>query len=444
MARNSLTERYLAEVDRRGVGPEELPGFAQDRLDLAGTFYRGRCLTRPAFLDREEVARLTGDLTRLRAALAALPDRLFGGDVAAFARALGMTEPQVAAVQRGGGAPVSRLARADIYHDGSDFRLMELNVGSPVGGLDNALLNQVLLDHPLVAGFVRDHSLSYVDTLAEAVATLRAECGLARDQKVFMAAVDEPASFAQIGHMLHHSAAALARYGIDAVACHLGQVRVSGGRVWFEDRPVDVLYRIFLLNDVRDPECAALIDPLLAAAQRGEVALFSPIGTDLYMSKAALAMLSDEANRDRLDPAELASLDRLLPWTRMVRDEPVTVAGRRVGLREYAIDQRPNLVLKPASLAGGTGVVLGWEMDDARWQAQLDQAMNGPYVLQQRLIGEPEPFPGADGPAPWLLRWGVFTAHDGYAGSMVIGSTDLSGGVLNIGGGATGGCCFHE
>jgi hypothetical protein len=27
---------------------------------------------------------------------------------------------------------------------------------------------------------------------------------------------------------------------------------------------------------------------------------------------------------------------------------------------------------------------------------------------------------------------------------MVIGSPDLSGGVLNIGGGATGGCCFYQ
>jgi hypothetical protein len=38
----------------------------------------------------------------------------------------------------------------------------------------------------------------------------------------------------------------------------------------------------------------------------------------------------------------------------------------------------------------------------------------------------------------------VFTASRGFAGAIVIGSPDLTGAVLNIGGGATGGCCFHE
>ena len=43
------------------------------------------------------------------------------------------------------------LGTADIYHDGTNFRLMELNLGSPVGGQDNAMLNEVLLEHPAVA-----------------------------------------------------------------------------------------------------------------------------------------------------------------------------------------------------------------------------------------------------------------------------------------------------
>src|SRR5690606_12523691 len=148
-----------------------------------------------------------------------------------------------------------------------------------------------------------------------------------------------------------------------------------------EDRPVDLLYRIFLLADVADPACAALIDPLLRAAERGEVALFSPIDTDLYIIKATLAMLSDEAYRDQLTPAEGTSLDRLLPWTRMVGREPVTVGGERVGLLDYGLEQRRQLVLKPASLASGMGVVLGWEVDDAQWRARLTEALEGPYVL---------------------------------------------------------------
>ena len=48
---------------------------------------------------------------------------------------------------------------------------MELNMGSTVGGGDNAMLNRAMLAHPALAEFVHAHSLSYVDTMAEQVAT---------------------------------------------------------------------------------------------------------------------------------------------------------------------------------------------------------------------------------------------------------------------------------
>jgi hypothetical protein len=442
--RNALTTDYLERVASAGIGAGELPDYVARILDLRPTVYQGRCLSRPAFLSAAERSELAQDLAQLWAALAALPDRRFGGDLGRFARALGMDDRQVRAVERDAGRELTRLARADIYHDGDAFRLMELNVGSPIGGLDNGVLNRALLSHPFVTGFVADHRLSYVDGLAAVVETMRAECGLAPDQRLAVAAVDWPASFETIAPLLHTSAAALAPYGVDAVACHLGQLRRAGGRVWVGDRPVDAIYRIFVLDDLRDPAGPGLIEPVLQAVECGEVAMFTPLATDLFGNKAALAMISDEKHREWLDPAALASLDRLLPWTRMVRDEPVTVDGQRVGLLEFAADRRERLVLKPASAYGGQGVVLGWQVDDGRWRRAVRQAVDQPYVLQQRLVGAPEPVPAEGGLAPWLLRWGIFTGGQGFAGAMVIGSPDLSGGVLNIGGGATGGCCFYQ
>jgi len=444
MTRNAVTKRYLDEIARHGLDAGELPALADRSVDLGATSYKGRCLTRPVFLDQQERAQLEEDLGNLHAALAALPDRLFGGDLGAFARAAGMTDPQVAAILRGQGRGPSRLARADIYHDGIGFRLMEFNMGSAIGGLDNAMLNRALLAHPAVAEFVAANGLSYLDTMAETADTLRTESGIRGDARPVVAAVDWPASFADLEPQLRLSAQALGGYGIDAVPCHLGQLRVAGGRVWLQDRPIDAIYRVFLIEDLLDPEGPALIDPVLRAAERGEVAIFTPMDSELYGSKAALAMLSDEANRHRYDPAELASLDRLLPWTRMVRDGSVTVDGERVELPEFALDQRQDLVLKPTMLHGGSGVVLGWQVDADEWSRQLQAAMDGPYVLQRRIGAVPELFPAAEGTQPWLLRWGVFTVSRGYGGVIVGGSTDLDGSLQTAATGASLGCCFHE
>ena len=81
------------------------------------------------------------------------------------------------------------------------------------------------------------------------VDTLREECGLPADARPVVAAVDWPESFVQLEAQLQHSAAALAPHGLDVIPCHLGQLRFADGRVWVGERPVDVLDRIFLLED---------------------------------------------------------------------------------------------------------------------------------------------------------------------------------------------------
>jgi hypothetical protein len=444
MTRNALTDRYLEEAERRGLHPGELPDAADRSFDLEMTTYGGRCLSRPVFLEREERARLEQDLDIVQAALTALPGRLFGGDLGAFAKAAGLNDAQVTAVLRGQEQPPTRLGRADLYSDGTGFRLMEVNMGTTLGGLDNAMLNRAFLEHPAFADFAEDNALSYVDTMKELADTMFAECKLPSGQRPLMAAADWPASFPTLAARLRYSSEQLARFGIDAVPCHVGQLQVHSGRVWLEDRPVDVVYRLFMIEDLLDPEGPALVDPVLRAAERGEVAMFAPMHAELFGSKSALAMVSDEQHRHLYGAAELESLDRILPWTRMVRPGPVTVDGERVELAEYALARREELILKPTLLHGGTGVVPGWQVDADDWHRRLTAAMGREFVLQQRIRPQNELFPADGGAEPYILTWGAFHATHGYAGMFIRGLADTGASVVNMATGATGTCCFHE
>jgi hypothetical protein len=441
---NAITTRYLEEVVQRGGSGTELVELAHRSFDLAITSYGGHCLTRPVFLDHSEFTELTDDVSQLQAALTDLPRRLFGGDLAAFARAVGMTETQVTAILRGSSDAPTRLCRTDLYSDGTGFRAMEVNTGTAIGGLDNALLNRAWLAEPFVADFVAAHRLSHADTMGGLVDTLRTECGIGAGAKPLIAAADWPASFTTLEPRLRYSAVQLASYGLDVIPCHVGQLVVRDGRVWLDGRPVDVIYRIFMIEDLLDPDGPALIDPVLRAAERGEVTIFAPMDAELYGSKGALALLSDESSRDLYSADELASLDRILPWTRMVRPGAVTADGEQVDLSEYAIARREELILKPTLLHGGTGVVPGWLAGPDEWGHQLKAAMDGPFVLQRRIRPVPELFPADGGPEPWVLTWGAFLGSPGYIGAYVRGSADPGGGVVNMATGATATCCFHQ
>jgi hypothetical protein len=224
---------------------------------------------------------------------------------------------------------------------------------------------------------------------------------------------------------------------------------VRGGRVWLRDRPVDIIDRLFMIEDLLEsPEAPALMDPILDAAARGEVKIYTPMDSGIFASKGALAMLSDEANRSLFEPEELASLDRLLPWTRMVRPGLVTLEdGRRVDLLTYALSHQHDLALKPTLLHGGQGVLLGWRADTTpqAWEEQVRAAMDGPYVIQRRIRPIPELFPSEDGdPKPWIVCWGAFTTANGYGGIFARATTVESNvEVINLDTGAHVGSCLH-
>jgi hypothetical protein len=438
-AHNQLTEEYLATV---AASAEDMHAVTHD--SVVDSSYLGRALTRPTFLDRDEYVQLTADSNNLYDAATAIPDRLFGGDLAAFARAIGMTELQVQAVMRGRNGNASRLARADFYRGDNGFQLMELNVGSTMGGFDNGLLNEGMLMSPQVGAFVAKHGLTYVDTMATLVDTLKTECDIPAGVAPMMAAADWPESFETLGPQLHRSAAMLRPLGLDAHACHTGQLRVADGRVWLEDRPVDVIYRLWTMENQLSDEGRPMIEPLLDAADRGEVKIFTPMDVRLYGNKGTLAMLSDEENRHVLTEAERESIDRILPWTRMLRPGPVTVAGEPVDLERYVLEQQQELVLKPTLMYSGIGVVPGWLTEPDEWRQQIEAAMGGAYLVQRRIHSHAEMFPGADGLEPWTLVWGVFLMGGGRGGIWVRGTKGAIGSVANMAQGATATCCFHE
>jgi uncharacterized circularly permuted ATP-grasp superfamily protein len=82
-----------------------------------------------------------------------------------------------------------------------------------------------------------------------------------------------------------------------------------------------------------------------------------------------------------------------VPFTRVVEERRTTFGGREVDLLELLAADRERFVLKPNDDYGGTGIVLGWEVDDAAWQAALRRALETPHIAQERIHLPSEPFP---------------------------------------------------
>jgi hypothetical protein len=444
--RVALTAQYLDRVARSGAKAGELIGAVAES-EMLRSFYHGRYLSRPLFVGHDEIQQLHADVENLRAALASLPDRLYDGDLAAYARAVGANEVQVSAVLRSTGTPVTQLARADLYAEASGFRVLEFNIGSGVGGMDNADLCRGLLAHPLLAEFAETRQLGYVDSMREHVVNVLAGTGTDPGSFPMVALAASPRMYDDIGVYMHHLALRWQELGLDAHACRVEDLQLRGGRVWLGGRAVDIVYRLFLMDDFLEPEALTVMGPLLDAASRGEVEMFTPLDSELLGNKSALAMISDDRNRHLFTAGELASFDRILPWTRHVRPGPVRLAdGTSVDLLDYAVEHQDDLVLKPSLLHSGWGVLLGWHpaVSPRLWRDRLADAMTGSWVLQRRVRPVPELFPDDEGELiPWIVAWGVFTGVNGYSGMFARAATVTSdNSVIGVDTGASGGCCL--
>lgn len=411
---HALTERYL-----EGRGQVLRPVHESE---FARICYGGAYAHRPVFLSADEVQRLTRDLTVLRGALFRLPDLLFDGDLAAFARANGMEKRQIRAIERSStGVPnaLTSMGRADLYADDSGFRLMEFNLGSTVGWDTGDVCRGIMAD-PEFARFAAQESLQYVDTVTEQVRTFRHEMGLAPKERPVIALTEWPSNFAEMEPYLSGLVKVWQKYELDAYACHIGQLERRGGRLWLGDRPVDVVYRQFMMEDLLEEDAEALLEPLLGALESGEARMFTSLESELYGGKAALAMLSDRTHRRLFSAEELDVIDRLLPWTSSVTSRSVVLEdGTTRSLLDHALAHQHELILKPALLHGGQGVVPGWSRDltPQAWRDLLLKALDGPYVLQRRIHPVPESFPEPDGGVrPWVVNWGVIMMASGFGG----------------------------
>ncbi|HEY0641702.1 MAG TPA: hypothetical protein VGD67_29085 [Pseudonocardiaceae bacterium] len=384
----------------------------------------------PAFIGREELATTHADLRNLHDALESLPDVVFGGDLAAFGHAVGLSAEQVRlAVTSQAGRPLTRFTRADLYGTAAGFRLLEYNVGTQIGCMEQSAHVQAALTGPLLADFAAEHRLGYVDTMTEYLNTMFAEAGIARDAQPVVGFVDWPKSYwgaqregielsTEINNTVH---------GIDSVCGHVGELEYRGGRVWLHGRRLDIVYRIFMLEHVVEPGGLELIEPLVAAEARGEVVVHTPIGCEAFATKAALGLLSEHCDRRVFTPEQEASIGRILPWSRITNPGTVvTPDGDRADLLEYALAHREELALKATLQHGGWGITLGWEHSDDAWRDAVHRSMDGTFLLQQRIRPLTDAMPGPDGErVEYLFNWGMFTIAPtaeqpgGYGGTAI-------------------------
>ena len=178
---------------------------------------------------------------------------------------------------------------------------------------------------------------------------------------------------AQLGELRHYERAWTAA-GHRAMHCWVDELDLDGsGQPSARGQSFDLIYRHIFARRVDADTIFGklLVDP-------GKVIIINPVVSPLEV-KGMLALLHGalgDAARLRafgLDDEEQAAIARIVPWTRLLRAGPTTLAdGTRVGdLMTWAAAHPERLVLKRSWDYGGKSVVLGPECTQPTVQTRM-------------------------------------------------------------------------
>ncbi|MCB9834033.1 MAG: hypothetical protein H6807_16350 [Planctomycetes bacterium] len=160
------------------------------------------------------------------------------------------------------------------------------------------------------------------------------------------------------------------------------------GRLEAEGEEIDLVYRRLVTSDL-----LARYEPegIIEVIARDRLAYMAN-GFEGYLlcHKGLFALLQDPADRPaRLGARELETIDRCLPWTRLLEDRPLDGPEGEGGLSvlDHARANKNQLVLKLALGYGGRDVILGWRCSEDDWDRQLRSALASgrSWVIQRRV-----------------------------------------------------------
>lgn len=390
--------------------------------------YGGVLLERPIIADDARIRQFSDDLIKIFRMLTSLPDRLFDGDLARYCAAVGIDSRLADIMARDATGDPPLFGRCDAYDDGQDFKLLEFNVGTELGGMDFAEMSRSLCGVPAIREFVEQHNLSYVDTadlvadqlkkVAEPVATSDHPVVVLLETTGGIAAHPNYRSVQEA--MIHR--------GVDFRLGEVQEVSERAGRLMLDGTAIDVAMRFYAAGEIVScPYGPQVLDPVYRARDAGGTVLFTGLESSLYGAKGGLAILSNARSWGGFDSDELAVIDRVLPWTRSLTGDPDLAALCRA--------ERHELIIKPSVGWGATGTVLGRDLTDEQWRGVLAGRAADGYVVQRVVTpcAEPVVDPDTGEVEDWWANWGLFVTPAGYAGAFVRALQPSDGTIITFG-----------
>ena len=286
---------------------------------------------------------------------------------------------------------VSVSARLDSFLTKDSYKFVELNAECPAGIAYGDVAAETFINLPLMREFQRKREVTpmycrhdMLDSLLKVYEKVRG-----RSVKPNIAIVDYSGLPTMREFELFRDY--FISQGFNTVIADPRELDLREGKLCLKDFKIDLVYRRLLITEMIEQldACRNLVE----AYRTGSAVVVNSFRTKLVHKKMLFGVLTDGRHAHHFSNSEREAIEKHIPWTRRVEDVSTDHRGSRVGLLEFVRTNRDNLVLKPNDEYGGHGIFLGWETDESRWNAAIEEGLRADYLVQERVTTSRELFP---------------------------------------------------
>jgi len=298
-----------------------------------------------------------------------------------------------------GYAEASAHSRMDTFLtvDGRSLQFVEYNAESPAAIAYEDVLSDVVEQLPAMQRFAERYRLTKLparDRLLETLLAAWREFGGTHPPTI--AILDWKGLPTHSEFLLFQQY--FREHNLEALICSPDELSYTDGKLYaLTDgvrTQIDLVYKRVLTSEfLMHYGDDVFAHPLVLAYAAGTICMVNSFRAKLLHKKSIFSLLTDDRLQDHFSAAERDAIGRYVPWTRLLRAGESTYAGERINLIDFTRKNQERLLLKPNDEYGGKGIIIGWETSADDWDRGVQEALQSPFVVQERVEIAYEDYP---------------------------------------------------
>ncbi len=272
------------------------------------------------------------------------------------------------------------FARFDALLEGESLKLIEFNTDSPAGTAYTDQLEEVLFSEPLLQDFFKENQLaqqSRAQNILDAMLATYEEFGGFETPQIAIIDWKNVRTTPEYEYLKVF----FESKGYKTTIADPRELKYKGGKLYHKNFKIHLIYRRVIFDEL--VERLDEVQDMIKAYRDRAVCMINPLRSRLAGDKALLSILTNPEYDHFFTESENKMKREHIRVTRRLVDAEDFYGRKKVYLIDFLKEEKETLVLKPSSAFGGRDVTIGRETPDAEWNAVIDKALKGDWVVQE-------------------------------------------------------------